>query len=120
MTYRYLHAEVQRTLSSQIGAIIGTDDPDLERLCVRILRGHRTKFDHAAALELLKSGMKAGDVLDGGLDVTWALSQQFGLDAYGASHLMATTVNTFAVSPQFFGLVRTHIASVRRALEGSS
>lgn len=104
-------------LSYEIAAIIGADHPDLPRLVERIQRCHRAKFDSTAALELLASGMKASDVLEGGLDAVWKLSEQNGLGALDASHLMAMTVNTFAVSPQFFGVIPHYIASVARDLE---
>lgn len=108
---------ISAPISDLIADIIGDNHPDLARLVERIERSDHAVFDATATLELLKSGMNASDVLDSGLDVVWTLSQQNGLDAADASHLMAMTVNTFAVAPRFFGVIPNHVASVARALK---
>lgn len=101
------------TLSRQIADVIGEDHPDLERLCLRILRGEHPGFDAAASLQLLKGGMPVSVVMDGGLNAVWNLHLHGNLGAERAAELIAATVNAFALSPTYIPAIPGFVARVR-------
>jgi len=100
-------------LSNLFGEVIGFDHPDLNRLCLHILREPRPQST-AGALVLLKGGMTVEKVLDGGLDAAWRLAAAGNLDITNAAEAVVMTVNTFALTSEQFSSIPQYIASVHR------